>query len=207
MAKTKSLTIVENPLLDQRQMAMLVQKTPKVHIKEREGRGKKTFRYVSGSYVTTRLNEIFGWLWTFEVKEHGKSPTGASVWVLGRLTVSMMVPTKWGLVNRVDESDGKKIYVQDRVILEQQQVQVAVKEQFGGADIKRERGSGIEVDYADDLKAAATDALKKCASSLGIAADIYSDPETSEMIQSKVSAVVEYMKSQQEQTQKEQDAN
>jgi hypothetical protein len=47
------------------------------------------------------------------------------------------------------------------------------KGQFGGADIKLNRSSGEPVSIADDLKAAASDCLKKCASMLGIAGDIY----------------------------------
>lgn len=47
------------------------------------------------------------------------------------------------------------------------------KGQFGGADIKMNRTSGQPVSIADDLKAAASDCLKKCASMLGIAGDVY----------------------------------
>ncbi len=47
------------------------------------------------------------------------------------------------------------------------------KGQYGGADIKLNRGSGEPVSIADDLKAAASDCLKKCASMLGIAGDVY----------------------------------
>ncbi len=47
------------------------------------------------------------------------------------------------------------------------------KGQFGGADIKFNRQSGEPVSIADDLKAAGSDCLKKCASMLGIAGDVY----------------------------------
>jgi hypothetical protein len=46
------------------------------------------------------------------------------------------------------------------------------KGQFGGSDIKINR-TGTPVSVADDLKTAASDCLKKCASLLGIASDIY----------------------------------
>lgn len=48
-----------------------------------------------------------------------------------------------------------------------------VKEAYGGSDIKRDKISNEIIDIADDLKAAASDALKKCASLLGIASDVY----------------------------------
>lgn len=66
------------------------------------------------------------------------------VWVRGRLTVH--------------SSDGKHSIR---------------KEQFGRSEVKQKRdGAGI-LDYGNDLKSAASDALKKCASMLGIARDVY----------------------------------
>jgi hypothetical protein len=47
------------------------------------------------------------------------------------------------------------------------------KGQYGGAAIKLNRISGEPVSVADDLKAASSDCLKKCASMLGIAGDVY----------------------------------
>lgn len=47
------------------------------------------------------------------------------------------------------------------------------KGQYGGADIKFNRSTGEPISIADDLKAAASDCLKKCASMLGIAGDVY----------------------------------
>lgn len=46
------------------------------------------------------------------------------------------------------------------------------KSQYGGSDIRTNR-EGEPVSVADDLKTAASDCLKKCASLLGIAGDIY----------------------------------
>lgn len=47
------------------------------------------------------------------------------------------------------------------------------KAQYGGADIKYSRTTKDPISIADDLKAAASDCLKKCASLLGIASDVY----------------------------------
>ena len=47
-----------------------------------------------------------------------------------------------------------------------------IKGQFGGADIKFNKNND-PISIADDLKAAASDALKKCASMLGVAGDVY----------------------------------
>ena len=48
-----------------------------------------------------------------------------------------------------------------------------VKTQFGSSKITRARESGEPISLADDLKAAATDCLKKCATLLGIGLHLY----------------------------------
>ena len=50
-----------------------------------------------------------------------------------------------------------------------------VKMAFGGSQVTRERESGGMVSLVDDLKAAATDALKKCATFLGVGLHLYAD--------------------------------
>lgn len=168
--KTMSYMEEGEAAFNERQLATLVAKTPQIHIKSRKGRGGKTFSYVTGAYVQDRLNQVFGWAWSFEVKGHGNSPSGESLWVLGRLSV-------------VDPKTRQT---------------VVTKEQFGSSDIKFDK-SGKETDYADDFKAATTDSLKKCASMLGIAADIYADPETSKTINDRVEAVKQYQLKKREQ--------
>lgn len=51
--------------------------------------------------------------------------------------------------------------------------QEVTKMQYGRADIKFKRNTQEPVDLGNDFKAAATDALKKCASELGVAQDVY----------------------------------
>ena len=48
-----------------------------------------------------------------------------------------------------------------------------IKTQFGNKDVICRKGSEIPLSIGNDLKAAATDCLKKCAAEIGIAADIY----------------------------------
>jgi hypothetical protein len=52
-----------------------------------------------------------------------------------------------------------------------------IKQQFGRADIKLRKADQAPLDLGNDLKAASTDALKKCASELGIASDVYGESE------------------------------
>jgi len=50
-----------------------------------------------------------------------------------------------------------------------------VKMNFGVSQVTRERESGALVSLGDDLKAAATDALKTCATFLGVGLQLYAD--------------------------------
>jgi len=56
-----------------------------------------------------------------------------------------------------------------------------VKMQYGNKDIMFKRGTQTPLSVGNDMKAAATDALKKCASEIGIAADIYNKEDFREV--------------------------
>jgi hypothetical protein len=130
--------------LSEAQVDFLLQRTPPHEIKTRPGRGGMQFSYVEHGYVTERLNLVFGFNWDFEVID--KQILEDEVIVEARLTVR----TPGG--------------------------QTILKTQFGGADIKRHASgakNGRPLSIADDYKAAASDALKKCASLLGIGLDLY----------------------------------
>lgn len=77
-----------------------------------------------------------------------KGNASGQIWVLGKLTLY--------------KEDGSNLIF---------------KEQFGRANIKLKKGTQDPVDLGNDMKAAATDSLKKCASELGIAKDIYAANE------------------------------
>lgn len=147
--KKQGLSLVNSPI-EEKQLLTILQRTPTQHIYRRPGKGGGQFEYVTGVYVKKVLNYVFGFMWDFEVKSHGRE--GNQVWVLGRLTIK-----------------------------NQEGISIIVKEQFGRADIKLKRGTEEPLDYGNDLKAASTDALKKCASELGIASDIYGKNEFKEI--------------------------
>jgi hypothetical protein len=48
-----------------------------------------------------------------------------------------------------------------------------IRQQFGSQKVKRSRSSGVPLDIGFDLKGAATDAMKKCASLVGVALYLY----------------------------------
>ena len=107
-------------------------------------------------YVTgTYIKKVLNYTFGFQWDFEIKEhgEKGNMAWVLGRLTIK-------------DDKGKPRI----------------IKEQFGRADVKQKKTGG-DLDFGNDLKAAATDALKKCASELGIASDIYGKNEFKEIQQ------------------------
>lgn len=75
----------------------------------------------------------------------------------------------------VDEQimlDAKEVVVKGRLTC-RSNGRTIVKMQFGNKDIVCKRNTDTPLSIGNDMKAAATDALKKCAAEIGIAADIY----------------------------------
>ncbi len=84
------------------------------------------------------------------------------------------------VVDKGREDD--QVWVQGRLSIKNKKGEVMiVKEQFGRADVKYLKGTKKMLDYGNDLKAATTDALKKCASELGVSSDIYGREEFKEV--------------------------
>lgn len=147
------LSLVENNNLNANQLALILKRTPKQYVKQRPAKGGGTWDFVTGGYVKKCLNLMFGWDWDFEIIDE-KIMHGEVV-VKGRLTC---------------RSNGKEI----------------VKMQFGNKDImyrKLQQGETerVPLSIGNDLKSAATDALKKCAAEIGLAADIYNKEDFREV--------------------------
>lgn len=148
-------TLVKDCPMTETQLQFILGRTPEVHVRERPVKGGGKAKYVTGTYVKKALNFTFAWRWNFEIVDKGTVKDGegkpVQIWVHGKLTV----------MNKNGEP-------------------VIIKEQFGGADVKyfaKGTKAGQIMDYGNDLKAAATDALKKCASEIGLAGDVYGENE------------------------------
>jgi hypothetical protein len=63
----KDLSLINNNSLNEKQLKLLLKKTPIGCVKQRPAKGGGTWDYVSGSYVRKVLNMMFGWDWDFEV--------------------------------------------------------------------------------------------------------------------------------------------
>jgi hypothetical protein len=102
-------------------------------------RGGVQFDYITGEQVISRLNVLLGFgNWSFRVLEHGIDTEADEMWVLGELRVTGFAE------------------------------EPVVRQQFGSQKRRRARSNGTPLDTGFDLKAAATDCLKKCATLIGI---------------------------------------
>ncbi len=127
------------------QRAVLTQRTPSAVVKQRRGPGGLKFSYVEHSWVTRTLNEAFAWNWSWEILE-------------------------WRLI---PQDEPNEVFVLGKLTVNTPTGTIT-KQQFGSASVKRSKSSKKPLSVGDDLKAASSDALKKCASLLGLALDLYS---------------------------------
>lgn len=145
----KELSLIDSNALSAKQASFILKRTPEKYIKERPAKGGGKWKYVSGGYVRKCLNLMFGFDWDFEILQNEVMFNEAIV--KGKLTV---------------RTNGKTI----------------VKTQFGSKEIMFRKvadaqGNQVPLSIGNDLKAAATDCLKKCAAEIGIAGDIYNADE------------------------------
>lgn len=130
------------------QVQKFFSETPKNKIKSRPAKGGGKWDYVEGSYVTQVLNSLFGFLWSFEI----------------------LTPTEQALDTALKTGS---IALQGRLKVKIGEDWI-IKEQYGRKEVAFKKGTKDPLDFGNDLKAAATDAKKKCASELGLFADVYS---------------------------------
>lgn len=175
MPEETHLTLNKNLLskyLGEEVVDRILKPTEKELIRWRKIGGGKMAPYVAGSAFIARLNECFGFLWSYEVIETTRD--GEHIVSKGRLTFE--IP---GIKETVTKPNGEVI------VREIQSIKV-VKEQYGGSEIKRYVNAtgkykpGDMLDLANDYKASSTDAMKKCAVEAGLFLDVYSTLDDSE---------------------------
>lgn len=145
-ARAKDLVIADQSALNMRQIQSINKKTHSRYVKQRPGKGGATWNYVAASHVVEVLNKVFGYAWSFEVLTPERDALEIAV-KTGCVTVkgSLTVLTGVGPI---------------------------VKQQFGRKEVAVTKAGKI-LDFGNDMKAAASDALKKCASELGMFRDVY----------------------------------
>jgi hypothetical protein len=142
-------------ILNPNQIQKLWNRTPVRFQYSRDGRGGKRWTYVKKSYMKRVLDSVFGFNWSFEENQNDNlmmilevaKATGTVV-VRGKLTCVVM-DDRGNEVTRLIKSDA------------------------GSVPVKFKQGSKELLDFGNDIKAAYSDCLKRCAAQLGIAADVY----------------------------------
>lgn len=109
----------------------------------REGGSGAQLEYIDGEQCVTRLNETIGFL-AWDFK-------------IVEHGIHAEADEVWVLGEMT-------VTIGDRAV---------TRQQFGSNKLKRSRSSGTPLDLGFDLKAAATDALKKCATLIGVALYLY----------------------------------
>lgn len=154
---TTSLFVKLNIVADEQRAAALASilrgKTPASVIKKRPGKGGKEFSYVPGWYVKKMLNSLFALQWDFEIVPIKEGElfhlNSKQVVVMGKLTIR----DTGGSPRIIKMAVGKK--------------ELAYPKAVDG------KMSTTPIDLGNDIKAAETDALKRAATGLGIALDLY----------------------------------
>lgn len=97
-------------------------------------------------------------------------------------TLNFMFGWDWDftVVNFDVNIQAKQVIVQGRLKVRSNNREI-VKDQFGRQDIKFKKDTEQPLDLGNDIKGATTDALKKCASELGVASDVYAPNEFKEI--------------------------
>lgn len=144
---TRDELLKVNSDLTSEQLKKFFTETPKNKIKTRPAKGGGQWSYVAGSYVTQVLNSLFGFNWSFEV------------------VTTMQEALATANTGTVVVQGRLKVKIGDEWI---------TKEQYGRKEVAFKKGTQDPLDFGNDMKAAATDAKKKCASELGLFADVYS---------------------------------
>lgn len=120
-------------------------KTPLDMVDLREGRAGQTYYYLRHQYVVETLNRLCRYDWDFRVLREWIHEKDDQVTILGELTLRVA---------------GREI----------------TKQQFGSSDIERFSGNhhqaGRALSIGDNMKSAASDAMKKCASLVGLGLDL-----------------------------------
>ncbi len=166
------LSKVGTNLLNKDQLNFLFAATPKKHIYERPAKGGGKWQYVTGTYFKKVLNLMFGWDWDFEIMDEIVNMEAAQVIIKGRLTIRTGNRTIVRMQYGRQDLKFKNDYLKD------EKTGQNVLDANGRA---KKFKTTIPLDLGNDLKGAATDALKKCASELGIASDVYAPKEYKEI--------------------------
>nr|DAX51282.1 MAG TPA: Rad52/22 family double-strand break repair protein [Caudoviricetes sp.] len=152
-----TLTTGKENFFNFEQLKKIRHSTPASMVYKRPAKGGRTWKYVKSADVILALNTTFGGFWDFSIITDEAT------------ALEMAVKTK-------------SVVVRGRLTITNPSTGVSVtREQYGRKDVAFKKGTNEPMDFGNDMKAAASDALKKCASQFGLFNDIYRDNELVEI--------------------------
>lgn len=184
-----AIEVLKTKYLSKELVEELTAETPRNIIKTRKIRGGGEVGYVQGSDFIRKLNNCFGFLWSYGTTEFFKE--GEQIVGKGRLTFHFPIPKKKTIRRFVE--DGRQVEEETTEF----EILNITKEQYGSSEIKRwtsteymkdkkgnnqkdkdgnylfKHRAGDIIDLGDDYKSAGTDAMKKAATQFGIFLDVY----------------------------------
>jgi hypothetical protein len=166
------LSLTSENTLNEKQLERLLQKTPKQYVKERPAKGGGKWEYVTGGYIRKVLNLMFGWDWDFEIIS--EMIQGKEAIVKGRLTCRSNGKT----ITKMQYGNKDIVFKTEKVFNSDGTPKMIEKY---GKQVQETKPTDEPLSLGNDLKAAATDCLKKCAAEIGIAADIYNKEDFREI--------------------------
>lgn len=146
-------------VLNTNQIQKIWNSTPQRYKYSRPAKGGGNWTYIKSSYVRKVLDSVFGFNWNFNIET-----SLSEAFEVAKLTKSCVV----------------KGTLSGKVWFDGQWIEIS-KTQFGRADVKFKKDSTDPLDFGNDMKAATSDCLKKCASLFGIGADVYEASEFMEV--------------------------
>jgi hypothetical protein len=163
--KIQSFDLVVASVINESQFRILSGRTPKAVIKTRPGRGGKNFNYVPHGYVNTLLNRAFGFDWDFETLPNGNGDFWTIIDADTTMNRKQSCLVTGKLTVRIHDVNDPTIVLAEIV-------------KTGTGERECIRG----MTWGSIVKSAESDALKKCASKLGVALDLYWEDPTGEFI-------------------------
>jgi len=172
LVEASDLSLVENNNLNANQLSLILKKTPQQYVKQRPAKGGGVWDYVSGGYIKKCLNLMFGFEWDFEILDE-KIIHGEAI-VKGKLTCR----SNGKEIIKMQYGNKDIVFKTEKVFNEDGSPKMVQKY---GKTVQETKPSDIPLSIGNDLKAAATDCLKKCAAEIGIASDIYNKEDFREV--------------------------
>lgn len=177
-------------LLNQNQIQKLWNSTHQRYKYSRPAKGGGNWTYVKASYVRKVLDSVFGFNWSFDVET-----TLSEAFEVAQNTGYCVV--KGSLIGKV-KSDGEWVELKKTQfgraeikwkteIVRGDNNAIVYEGDGNKRKPKKDRakdpvtGMYIPLDFGNDMKAATSDCLKKCASLMGVAADVYEADEFQEI--------------------------